>query len=146
MLTLDDYKPGYADLFAANLREEMDWEPNYVKAVVADALRFLRVCADHPDERLVSSVDVDQAVDRMVLDTPLYRWLSKRLGRFVDHVPTYAHEKNPMAQALAYTTTIAYMRETGPVDPHIWRELPAACGGTGCLVVAGCWQSCRMVA
>lgn len=67
MSTLNNYKPGYHELVAGYLVKKCGWTPTYADAVVADAIRFLSVCADHPEEHLVPSDDVDAVVDTIVL-------------------------------------------------------------------------------
>jgi hypothetical protein len=133
MNTLNDYRPGYQELVTRYIATKCKWTPDYANAVTADALRFLAVCADHPGERLVSSEDVDEVVDTFVLDTELLRWLEAGLGREVVHTPSYAHDPIERARAnTAYTITVEYMRRSGPVDAHIWREM------------TGCWTSCQL--
>lgn len=140
--TLNDYRPGYQELVTQYVASKCKWSPNYASMVTADALRFLAVCAAHPGERLVSSEDVDEVVDTIVLDTELLRWLEGILGRQVVHVPSYAHDPVERArQDTAYTITMEYMRQNGPVDPHIWRDL-----SDGSHSAANCWTSCRLVA
>jgi hypothetical protein len=142
MITFNDYRPGYHDLFTGYLAREHDWTADYATTITDTALEFLSVCAEHPGERLVSSDDVDQAVDTLMLDTELLRWVENLLGHAVIHVPSYAHDPiERMRQDTAYSITIAYMRERGTVDPHIWRDL----SDIGC-TVANCWTSCRVLA
>src|SRR6476646_4165414 len=123
-MTFDDYRPGYHELFTSYLARKNGWTADYATAVTDSALQFLAVCAEHPGEKLVSSDDVDQAVDAIVLDTELCRWLETVLGRQVIHQPSYAHSPVERArQDIAYSITIGYMRQRGPVNPHIWRDL-----------------------
>lgn len=142
--TLNDYRPGYQELVTGYIATKCKWTPDYANAVTADALRFLAVCADPPGERLVSSEDVDEVVDTFVLDTELLRWLEASLGREVVHTPSYAHDPIERARAdTAYTVTMEYMRRSGPVDPHIWRDFS---GTYGPCSMATCFTTCRLSA
>jgi hypothetical protein len=135
---------GYHGLVIGYIATKCKWTPAYANAVTADALRFLAVCADHPGERLVSSEDVDEVVDTFVLDTELLRWLEAGLGREVVHTPSYAHDPIERARAnTAYTVTMEYMRRSGPVDPHIWRDFSGAYGPCS---MATCFTTCRLSA
>lgn len=137
MITLNDYRPGYRDLFTNYLAREQSWDEDYAVAVTDSALEFLTVCAEHPGELLVSADDTDHAIDAIVRDTELLRWLENGpLGRTVVHIPNYVHDPIERArQDVAYSITVAYLRERGPIDPRIWRDRSA-----------GCWTSCRVVA
>ena len=135
---INDYRPGYHELFANHITRKCGWERQYTDLVIEDALRFLTICTQHPDEHLVSSQDVDEIVDALVLDTALLAWLEENVweGKKITHIPNYAHDQIERARLnTAYTITIEYMRENGPVNPQIWRELSDTYGPC---VIANC--------
>jgi hypothetical protein len=121
---LDDFKPGYADLFIRYFSRKFDWTEDFTRRVTRDALRFLDLCAlPAAGQELLAesrvmmcSPVVDRIVDAIFLDSPLLAWLEKNVfdGVRVLHVPYYAHgESDPTINNMQYEFTIALMLAAG---------------------------------
>lgn len=143
---LDDFKPGYADIFIKHFALEFDWTEDFTRLVTRDALRFLELCALPPTGQetlsesriMVCSPTVDKIVDAIFLDSPLLAWLEKNVfdGVRVLHVPYYAHgESDPTINNAQYEFTIALMLAAGyELDRvEVWPpRLPVGYSGCGC--------------
>jgi hypothetical protein len=121
---LDDFKPGYADLFIRYFSRKFDWTEDFTRLVTRDALRFLELCALPAAGQellaesrvMVCSPVVDKIVDAIFLDSPLLAWLEKNVFDEVRvlHVPYYAHGESDQAINNAqYEFTIALMLAAG---------------------------------
>lgn len=130
---LNDFRPGYRDLFTQHCASEFGWDTDLAAAVITNAIRFIGICAIPPagieplteTRMMISSPIVDKVVDTILLDTPLCMWLEQLFNgvRFV-HVPAYAHgQTDPVMANLRYTMTIQLMQAAGyNIDNEIWPE------------------------
>lgn len=123
---LNDFRPGYADLFISYHAKQFGWTMNYATAVTRDAVRFMTMCAQPPaGMRMISSPIVDKIVDAIMLDTLLLKWLEKNVfGASIVHVPFYAHGVTDTGINNArYEFAIALMQAAGyEIDPDIWPD------------------------
>jgi hypothetical protein len=104
---LNEFKPGYADLFIRYFSRKFDWTED-LPAAGQELLAESRV--------MMCSVVVDRIVDAIFLDSPLLAWLEKNVfdGVRVLHVPYYAHgESDPTINNMQYEFTIALMLAAG---------------------------------
>lgn len=146
---LDDFQPGYTETFTVHLARKLGWTTELSGRAIRDALRFLAVSAVPPPGEesrearvLVSSPIVDEAVDAIMLDTPLLMWLERTLlGARMIHVPAYAHQADAAINEIRYEFTLAMMRAAGyELDEQIWP--PRLHAGARPCNVGGGWDDC----
>ncbi|MBS3125598.1 hypothetical protein J4211_05115 [Candidatus Woesearchaeota archaeon] len=95
-------------------------DSDYLRGLRGETVKFLGI-AGGIKGKFAPSNEIDVYWHELVLNTPLYRRLSERIGSFVDHVPSDRPEIE------AYKKTIAAYRSIfGEPDAKFWPTPSAA--------------------
>lgn len=133
---LDEFRPGYADLFTQYCAAKFEWDTLFAADVISNALRVFAISAIKDGVEIgemhfmVTSPIVDEVIDVIMLNTPLLMWLETNIshGRMI-HEPAYSHGgMDPVLGQLRYEWTISLLEAAGyPVDRKVmWpARLPA---------------------
>ncbi len=109
---------------------------NYVDGLREETIRFLGISGGVPG-RFAPSKLVDEYWHELVLNTPLYRNISEKIGKFVDHIPSNR------AEVESYNRTLeTYPKVFGQPSPKYWKLNCAADCESFCTSGA-CEASCR---
>lgn len=90
------------------------------EAIIDGALGFLKLCADHPDQRFAPSQKVDIGWHTIMMYTRGYAELCQRIaGRFLHHEPNDV--PGLQMEAGGSHETVAFMMQHGiAFDPTVW--------------------------
>jgi hypothetical protein len=145
---INEFRPGYVEALIQHFTEEFDWDGEFARLVLRDAIRVLALSSLTPNGEEPNTTKiaipppiVDQVIDAIFLDSPLLKWLEDNVfGVRLLHVPNYAHgESDQLLIAARYQFTRALMRSARyELDNDIW---PEAHGSRPCSVGGG-WNDC----
>ncbi len=108
----------------------------YVEGLREETIRFLAISSTGHSGFAPSRL-VDEYWHELVLNTPLYRNVSERLGVFIDHIPSNSAEVEAYARTLK-----AYSQVFGQPSEKYWKLGSAADCESFCSSGA-CQASCR---